>query len=253
MNFKGKVVIVTGAGGGIGGEASHHLAKLGANVSIVDLNETCLKELEEKFIKSGLPKPLPIVADITKDPERIINETIKHFGRLDVLVNNAGVLTSDTTINFDPVEFDRVMNVNLRSAIILTNLAVRHLEQTKGNIVNISSVAGLKPCGIYLSYCISKAGMNHFTKCAAMDLATKGIRVNAINPGVVRTQIYESIGIDPSGGFLNEHAKKSLVSRVGEVTDISSAIAFLASESFINGILLSVDGGLLCGNRKIDS
>lgn len=250
MNFEGKVIIVTGAGGGLGGEASHHLAKLGANVSIVDLNEKSLMELTQRFIKSGLPKPLPIVADVTKDSERIINETIKHFGRLDVLVNNAGIFTSDSTINFNPIEFDHVINVNLRSAIMLTNSAVPHLEQTKGNIVNISSVAGLKPHGNYLSYCISKAGMNQFTKCAAMNLASKGIRVNAVNPGRIRTEIWKSVGIDPSSGSFEERAKMSLVPRVGEVTDVSSAIAYLASESFVNGILLSVDGGQLCGSRS---
>lgn len=252
MNFKGKVILITGAGGGVGAETAHYLAKLGANVAIVDINENRLNEAAQQIIEAKLPEPLPIVADITQDPARIINETVNRFGRLDILVNNAGIILSDTVIKFDVNEFDRVINVNLRSAIVLTNLAVPHLERTKGNVVNVSSLCGLMACEAYLSYAISKAGLNHFTKCAAMDLASKGIRVNAVNPGILRTQLWSAVGVNDSvsDAFFDEMSNKMLVGRVGEVSDISSAIAYLASESFINGTLLSVDGGLLCGYKK---
>lgn len=246
MSFSGKVVLITGAGSGIGAETARHLAKLEASVSIVDINANRLSEVAEQIIKSGLPKPLPIVADVTKDPERIIDETVKHFGRLDVLVNNAGIFASDSAINFDASTFDRVMNVNLRSAIILTNLAVPHLEKTKGNIVNVSSVAGLRMYREFTSYCISKAGLNQFTQCAALDLAPKKIRVNAVNPGLIPTPIYEAIGVNNSNANKFFEDNGCLVDRTGHVSDISTAIAYLANETFVNGTLLTVDGGFLC-------
>lgn len=176
-------MLITGGGSGIGGGAARHFAKLKALVSIVDLNEKRLNEVADQITKDGSPKPLQIVANVTTDCERIINETIKHFGRLDVLVNNAGIVKMDSVIDFNVNDFDRQINVNLKAPIVLTNLAIPHLEKTKGNVVNVSSVASFKPAKNFTSYCISKAGVCQFTKCAAMALAEKGIRVNAINPG----------------------------------------------------------------------
>lgn len=144
MSFENKVILVTGSGSGIGAETARHLARLGGKVALVDLNEERLKEVAEQIKKAGSTTPLTILADVTKDAQRIIDETIKHFGQLDVLVNNAGVLNRDSIDEFNVGEFDRVLNVNVRSVLILMNLAVPHLEKTKGNIVNISSVAGLK-------------------------------------------------------------------------------------------------------------
>lgn len=247
MSFK--VVLVTGASSGIGADAARHLAKLGAKVSMVGRNEKRLNEVADQIIRAGLLKPFPIVADVTKDAERIINETIRHFGRLDVLVNNAGIFSHDTVVEFDLNEFDRLLNTNLRSVIVLTNLAVPHLEKTKGNIVNVSSDAGLRPFHDYTSYCITKAGLDQFTKCSAITLSSKGIRVNSINPATIRTPIFETIGID-ADSFCEEDKKNYLVHRVGEVSDTSAAIAYLATETFIDGILLPVDGGSLCkGNQ----
>lgn len=248
MSFDGKVVLITGASSGIGADAARHLAKLGAKVSIVGRNAKRLNAVTDQIIKAGSSKPLPIVADVTKDANRIISETINHFGRLDVLVNNAGVFMSDNVTEFDINEFDRVLNTNLRSVVILTNLAVPHLEKTKGNIVNISSICGLRPFDIYTSYCLSKAALDQFTKCSAITLAPKGIRVNSVNPATIRTPIFESIGINKTNEDQFYEARKLdyLVGRVGEVSDTSSAIAYLASESFLNGILLPVDGGIMC-------
>lgn len=249
MNFTGKCVLITGASSGIGQDAAHHFAKLGASVSMIGRNEKRLYEVADQIIKAGCPKPLAIVADVTKDAVRIINETIEHFGRLDVLVNNAGIFSSDTVEEFDVNEFDRLLNTNLKSVIVLTNLAVPHLEKTKGNIVNVSSDAGLKAFHEYTSYCITKAGLDQFTKCAAITLSSKGIRVNSVNPGTIRTPIFESIGVD-ADKFCEEDKKNFLVGRVGEVSDTSSAIAFLASEPFIDGILLPVEGGSLLSTRQ---
>lgn len=149
MSFCGKVVLITGASSGIGADAARHLAKLGANVSIVGRNEKRLNEVAERIVKSGSPKPLPIVADVTKDAKRIIDETVNQFGRIDVLVNNAGVFRVDSVVDFNVSEYDQLMDINLKSAIVLTNLAVPHLEQTKGNVINVSSDAGITAYGKY--------------------------------------------------------------------------------------------------------
>lgn len=257
MSFTGKVVLITGASSGIGADAARHLAKLGASVALVGRNQTRLNQVVDEINKAGSPKPFPIAADVTKDAKRIIDETINHFGQLDVLVNNAGIFAPDSVVDFNLEQFDRVLDTNLRSVVILTHFAVPHLEKTRGNIINISSIAGLKAFDIYNSYCISKAGLDHFTRCAAVALGPKRIRVNSINPAMIRTPIFETIGaVNDSNRdtFFDDHKGDYLVGRVGEVSDTSAAIAYLASESFINGILLPVDGGLICsGSRKSSS
>lgn len=250
MSFVGKVVLVTGASSGIGADAVRHLAKLGAKVSMVDINEHGLNIVANQIKKSNSPAPLSIAADVTKDAERIVGETVEHFGRLDVLVNNAGIGILDNTSSMDLHKFDRVFNVNVRSAINLTKLCVPHLEKTKGNIVNVSSVAGLKVIRNLMSYSISKAALNQFTKCCALELASKGIRVNAINPATIRTPINENSGLTPKQieKMLEFGRKMCIIGRIGEVSDTSAAIAFLANEetaSFLTGILLPVDGGTL--------
>ncbi|KAJ6644165.1 Glucose 1-dehydrogenase [Pseudolycoriella hygida] len=250
MSLTGKVVLITGASSGIGADAARHLAKLGAKVSLVGRNQKRLNEVAEKIINDGSPTPLSIAADVTQESQRIVDETINHFGQLDVLINNAGIFISDSLDAFDINEYDRVMNINLRSVVCLTHLAVPHLEKTKGNIVNVSSDAGTLPYDVYLSYCISKAGINHFTKCAAVGLASKGIRVNAINPGDIRTPIFALAGVTDTEKYFEEATKNYLVGRVGEVSDTSAAIEYLVTQSFINGILLPVDGGLTCSGPK---
>lgn len=182
MSFTGKVVLITGASSGIGADAARHLAKSGANVAIVGRNETRLNAVADEIKQLGLATPLAIVADVTKDSERIVNETIGQFGKLDVLINNAGVVTYDNIVDVKQSEFDRIFGTNVWSAIELTQRCVPHLEKTKGNVINVSSVAGLKALQNSISYCISKAALDQLTKCSALDLAPKGIRVNAINP-----------------------------------------------------------------------
>lgn len=247
MCFANKVILITGASSGIGADAACHLARLGGKIALVGRNVDRLNSVAEQIKSSGAPTPLPIVADVTKDAERIINETINHFGKLDILVNNAGVFRSDDIIGFDMAAFDVVFDANVRSVITLTQLSIPHLEQAKGNIVNISSVAGLKAVPNFFSYCMSKATLDQFTKLCAVSLASKRIRVNSINPAVIRTPIFESIGIQNFGAIEEDCKKQYLVGRIGEVSDTSAAIAYLAGESasFLTGVLLTVDGGSL--------
>lgn len=183
MSFNGKVILITGAGSGIGADAARYLAKSGAKVAIIDRNAKRLHEVAEEIKKSGLSAPLPIVADVTTDTKRIVNKTITHFGQLDVLINNAGIPISDTVVGVNLSEFDRVFDVNVRAAINLTKLCVPHLEKTGGNIVNVASICSLRPVPALMTYCMSKAALIQFTKCSALDLAAKKICVNGINPG----------------------------------------------------------------------
>lgn len=168
MSFKGKVVIVTGASSGIGAATAIKFSEEGANVVLVARNEAKLANVSKKCKNS-----LTLCADVTKDEDvqKIINETIKEFGQIDVLVNNAGtgLGSNGLTGGVDMKGYDQVMSVNLRSAVHLSGLAVPHLIKSKGNIINISSIAGkMAPSNPALMfYCISKAGIDHFTACAA--------------------------------------------------------------------------------------
>lgn len=250
MSFDGKVVLITGGSSGIGADAAKHLSSLGANVAIVGRNEKRLSEVADQIIEAGCSIPLRILADVTKDAERIVNETIQHFGKLDVLLNNAGYGIQDNVLEADISEFDRLIDTNVRSIIILTKLCVPHLAKTKGNIINTSSVAGITGFPNFMSYCISKASVNQFTKCCAIDLASMNIRVNAINPTAIRTRFFRFIGetAEKVDEFYDSVIEQQLVARVGEVADTSAAIAFLANNeiaSYFTGILLPVDGGLM--------
>lgn len=250
MSFENKVIIVTGASSGIGADAAIHLSKLGGKVCLVGRNEKLLNDVADEIEQSGTTvQPLVIVADVSKDAERIICETVNHFGKLDVLINNAGIYQLDNVNDFNVCTFDDIININLRAVVILTNLAVPHLEKTKGNIVNVSSVSGIKPFKESMSYSVSKAGLDQFTKCIALELAQKGIRVNSINPAMIRTQIFEKLGMSAADADKLMELNKSThpIGRIGEVSDTSAAIAYVASDSasFITGILLPVDGGFI--------
>lgn len=250
MIFDAKVVLVTGASSGIGADAARHLAQLGARVSIIGRNKDRLYQVADEIKNAGSPTPLAIVADITKDAERIVDETIKHFGQLDVLVNNAGTAKLDTTCDLKISNLNRTFETNVLAVIILTQLCVPYLEKTKGNVINVSSIAGFKPIPNHTSYCVSKAAQDQFTKCASIDLAKKGIRVNAINPSFIRTPVFERTGvpIEAINKLFADLKSKYPVGRTGEVSDTSAAIAFMADNNaagFLTGILLPVDGGAM--------
>lgn len=255
MSFTGKVILITGAGGGMGSHAALHLAQKGASIAMTDHNEKLLSETKEKILSANnLPTPLAIVADITTEADRIITETVNHFGKLDILINVAGILKRNSSENVDLVEHDRIMNTNVRSIIALSKFAVPHLERTKGNILNVSSISGLRMVPNNLSYSISKTAVNQLTKSAALDLAPKGIRVNAINPSATRTTIFESgegLTSQQADEFFDSIKNIYPIGRVGEVTDTSAAIEFLISDSasFITGILLRVDGGAVLAGK----
>lgn len=243
MNFSGKVVLITGASSGIGADAAIHLAKLGANVSIVGRNKDRLSKVADQITKNGSPNPLAIVADVTTDSKRIVDETIERFGQLDVLVNNAGIGLIDDINNFNVSEFDCVFSTNVRSIVILTELCVPHLEKSKGNIINVSSAATSIINPSLMTYTMTKGAIDQFTKCLSLNLAAKRIRVNCINPSVIKTPLFDTMGIDEASLEAMYESFKDLypVGRVGDVSDTSAAIAFLAddkSASFLTGVFI---------------
>ncbi|XP_011874488.1 PREDICTED: tropinone reductase 2-like, partial [Vollenhovia emeryi] len=231
---------------GIGAATPVHLAQLGASLSLSGRNKQNLNKVAEQC---GQSKPFIVTGELTNesDVKNIINATIKHYGKLDVLVNNAGILESGSIETTSLEQYDNVFNINVRSVYQLTALAVPHLVNTKGNIVNVTSVTGLRSFPGCLAYCMSKAAVDQFTRCVALELAPKQVRVNAVNPGVVVTNLHESSGMSKEqlASFF-EHSKEThALGRTGDVTEVAKTIAFLASDdaSFITGATLPVDGG----------
>ncbi|XP_050328848.1 uncharacterized oxidoreductase TM_0325-like [Bactrocera neohumeralis] len=248
MSLAGKVVIVTGASSGIGAAAAKAFAQQGAKVVLTGRNEANLKSTEAACkAANSKAELLLIIADVTTDAEKIIKTTIDKFGQLDVLVNNAGFGEMGSILDIDVDQFDRVMNTNVRAVFLLTKYAAPHLVKTQGNIVNVSSVAGLRSYAGFSVYCTSKAALDQFTRCIALDLAPENVRVNAVNPGVIVTEFHKRLGLseEEETKFL-EHSKSThALGRAGEPNEVADAIIFLASDSssFITGATLPIDGG----------
>jgi NAD(P)-dependent dehydrogenase (short-subunit alcohol dehydrogenase family) len=246
--FSDKIAIVTGSTSGIGAAVAQRLAAGGARVVCVGRNQMALDDLKSTTAAVG-HEPLAIAADVTDavQIEGVVRRTIEAFGRIDVLVNAAGHISTGTIENTSPAAWDAMMNVNLRAVFQLTQLCMPQLIATKGNVVNISSVTGLRSFPGVLAYCVSKAGLDQLTRCAALEVASHGVRINAVNPGVVITEIHKRGGMSEEAyeTFL-EHSKTTHpLGRVGTPLEIAELVCFLASEKagWITGATVSIDGG----------
>ncbi|XP_061168608.1 3-oxoacyl-[acyl-carrier-protein] reductase FabG-like [Saccostrea echinata] len=253
-DHKGKVFLITGASSGIGEGIAVLLAKCGASLSLTGRNENKLEAVKEKCLKEGLTpeKILLSVGDITSRDYRrsLVDQTIKQFGKLDVLVNNAGMAKSMDISMETEENFDEIMNVNIKSAYFLTQLAIPHLKATKGCIINNSSVLSttvLPDVSGCCSYSMSKAAMDAFTRNLAIELAPFGIRANSVRPGITRSNLARySI---PDEELLNKvmatSEKANPSGRNGEPEDVANAVSFLASDksSYITGQDIVIDGG----------
>ncbi|XP_030374657.1 uncharacterized protein LOC115624195 [Scaptodrosophila lebanonensis] len=248
MNFAGKVVLITGASSGIGAATAIKFAKYGACLALNGRNVENLKKVAAQCGEAG-SSPALVVGDVSKeaDTARIWSETLDKYGKLDVLVNNAGIIETGSIENTSLEQYDRVMATNLRSIYQLTMLATPELVKSKGNIVNVSSVNGIRSFPGVLAYNISKMGVDQLTRCVALELAAKGVRANCVNPGVTVTNLHTRGGMDAETykKFL-EHSKTThALGRPGTVDEVANAITFLASDlaSFTTGLSLAVDGG----------
>ena len=247
MSLVGKVILVTGASSGIGAATAVFLSKLGAQLSLTGRNVENLQKVCNDCDKSAATFLTP--GDLTKeaDIEKIVKNTVDHYGKIDVLINNAGIIETGTIENTTLAQYDRLMNSNVRSIYYLTMLAVPHLVKTKGNIVNISSVNGIRSFPGVLAYNVSKAAVDQFTRCVALELAPKGVRVNCINPGVILTELQKRGGMNEEqyAAFLERTKETHALGRPGKPDEVAATIAFLASDlaSNITGVSVPVDGG----------
>ena len=246
--MQGKVALITGASSGIGRATAIKFASEGAKVAIVARREDKLNEVAKEIEAKGGEIKV-IAADVTEEAEieRVVSETVAAFGGIDVLVNAAGIITNGTIENTRLEDWDYMFKVNTRSPFYLMNRAMPYLIERKGNVVNVSSVNGIRAFMNVLAYCASKAALDQLTHCAALEVASKGVRVNAVNPGVVVTSLHRTGGMndDAYEQFLERSKTTHPLGRVGEPSEVAELIFFLASSKagWITGGSYSIDGG----------
>ncbi len=244
-DFRGKVVIVTGGARGIGREIALAFASYGAKVAICDLNEEALKESAQDIEKSG-GESLFVIANVVddKDVQSVIDKVVDKWGRVDILVNNAGITRDSLLLRMKEEDWDAVLAVNLKGIFLMTrSVAKVMVKQRSGKIINIASVVGVMGNVGQANYSASKGGVIAFTKTVAKELASRGINVNAVAPGFIKTKMTE---------VLSEEVKKRLMDniplrRLGEPRDVANACLFLASSlaDYITGQTILVDGGMV--------
>lgn len=251
MNLSGKTTIITGAAGGIGYAIAERFVSEGAKIMIADIDETrgaeaartLARESEARFHRTNVSK--------RADVEALVAATISEFGRIDILVNNAGIVHGADFLDLTEEDFDRVLGVNLKGSFLTGQAVARHMVERveagekPGAIVNMSSVNAVFAIADQVPYSISKGGISQLTKVMALALAPHGIRVNAIGPGSIATDMLASVNSDPA-------AKKRLLSRtplgrIGEPSEIAAIAAFLGSDeaSYVTGQTIYADGGRL--------
>lgn len=240
MSLKNKVAIVTGASQGIGLGIAKQLAKDGCNVVVADLNVDKTAEITKELEALGA-KALVVRCNVTNkaDIANLMSEVKNKFGALDILVNNAGIYPYKPFADMAEADWDKVMNINLKGNYVVTQTALGIMKDG-GRIISISSVASMLGMASLSVYCASKAGINGLTRALAIELAPRGITVNAVAPGAVTT---------PGVAATEEAVKQILMAiplkRMGTPEDIAGAVAYLASDaaSYVTGQVLAVDGG----------
>ena len=251
QRFAGKSVIITGSSTGIGEGIARRFHDEGANVVINARNaEKCAG------VAASLDpeRTLVVPGDVSKSAfaTEIVGACVEKFGGLDVLVNNAGVGGGAMLHKTSDEEIDRFIDINVKGVIYLSRAAIPHLKVTKGSIINISSVSGMGGDSTLPVYNASKGAVSNFTRGLALQVGGLGIRVNAINPSVTRSDMVDEI--TGNEAMLAQFMQRVALGRVGEPEDIAAAAAFLASEdaSFITGVNLPVDGGVTASNGQPD-
>jgi len=249
LKLKGKAALITGGTTGIGYATALLFLENGAKVTITGKSRDTGEDAVGKIRHRGFEEIFFIQGDVSRatDAKKMIVETVKHYGKLDVLFNNAGIWISGTTEEMSEKDWDKVINVNLKGSFLCSKYAAPYLKKTKGVIINNASCDGLVGEADAAAYCASKGGLVLLTKAMALDFAKFGIRVNCVCPGYVMTRMLES---DLPRGISRENYLRSIsrehpLGRIAKPDEIARTVLFLASEdsSFITGAALPVDGG----------
>lgn len=248
ISFADRIVIVTGASSGIGRATAVAFGRAGAAVVLVGRQAVALEAASRALHEQG-GRVATVQADVTSAdaPDRIVREAVDAFGAVDVLVNAAGIIAGGTVETTTEDAWDAMFDVNLRATFRLMRAAAPQLALRRGSIVNVSSVAGLRAFPGLLAYSVSKAAVDQLTRCAALDLAPAGVRVNAVNPGVVVTDLHRRSGMadEQYAAFLERSRTTHPLGRVGSPEEIADLILFLASEraAWVTGETIAIDGG----------
>ncbi len=245
QRFQDRVAIVTGASSGIGRAVARSLVAEGARVVAVARRADRLDALRSELGDSLAPR----AGDVT-DPafrDSVVSETASRFGRLDHLVSSAGVIAFGTIENTTLDGWRRMFALNVEACFDLLRLATPELLRARGSVVHVSSVNGMRSFPGVLAYNSSKSALDQLTRCAALELAAKGVRVNSVNPGVTRTELHRAGGLDAEryGAFVEHSRTTHPIGRVGTPEEVAALALFLLSDQagFITGVTVPVDGG----------
>jgi 3-oxoacyl-[acyl-carrier protein] reductase len=245
LNLEGKVALITGGARGLGKSIALKLASLGADIIINDIgNEESAKEIIKNAEEFGVKAEF-IKADISKfeEAKSLIDKSIESFGKIDILINNAGITRDNLIMRMSEEDFDSVIDVNLKGTFNTSKAVIRSMLKNKNcSIINVSSVVGVAGNAGQTNYAASKAGVIGFTKSLAKEVAKKNVRVNAVAPGFIETDMTDKL----SEEMIEDYKKNIPLGKLGEPDDVANVVAFLASDmsKYITGQVIVVDGGL---------
>jgi 3-oxoacyl-[acyl-carrier protein] reductase len=243
--FEGKVAVVTGAARGIGQAIAKRLAQEGADVAICDLQAEWLAETAG-IVQGFGRKALPLAVDVGDSGavNACIGEVLKVFGKVDIMVNNAGITKDTLLVRMSDEDWDAVLRVNLKGTFLFSRAVAKPMmKQRSGAIINIASISGIIGTPGQANYAASKAGVIALTKSTANELAARGVRANAIAPGFISSKMTDALSED----VRNQYLSRIPLGRFGSVEDIANAVVFLASEQsgYLTGQTLNVNGGMV--------